>query len=164
MGVDFFCDQQEFSCSYDKWNNIRITIMNATFNYIKDEINNIVSILNNDTCNYYKDNITEIIRLNELYQCKNGELSVNYFISSIDEKGIDALIYFNVFGLYSLCNKSDTDGYYSPGNSLDIICLLDLIKHYLINSEFYTSIIINNNSVYNLFNESLQKKFNVIIS
>ena len=165
MGVDFYCDKQEFSCSYGRWDIIRITILNATFNYIKDEINNIGATLNNnDIYNYYVYKLKDLIKLNEDYKNNTeiGELSVNYFISSIDD--VEQFIYFNILGIYVLCNKSDSDGYYSPGNSLDIICLLDLIKQYLINSEVYSCIYVNENSVYNLFNESLQKKINVVIS
>jgi len=108
--------------------------------------------------------LKDLIKLNEDYKNNTeiGELSVNYFISSIDD--VEQFIYFNILGIYVLCNKSDSDGYYSPGNSLDIICLLDLIKQYLINSEVYSCIYVNENSVYNLFNESLQKKINVVIS
>lgn len=48
---------------------------------------------------------------------------------------IDSFIYFDVNGLFSLCNKNDCEGYYSSGNSLDIINLLDLIKHHIQNTD-----------------------------
>jgi hypothetical protein len=41
---------------------------------------------------------------------------------------VDALIYFDIGGLYSFCNKNDCEGFYSPGNSVDICKLFDLIE------------------------------------
>ena len=40
---------------------------------------------------------------------------------------MNSLNYFDISGLFCICNKNE-DGYYSPGNSLDICILFDKIK------------------------------------
>jgi hypothetical protein len=81
----------------------------------------------------------------------------------------DLLIYFGVGGVYALCNKMDCEGYYSVGNSYDILELFKLIKPFIINktdnlethgNEIYNCII----QVEKVFQESVDKKEIVIIT
>lgn len=162
MGIDLCCENYKFSCSYETWKKIRLSILNATFNYLTHKFNNKLTILNNDNYTFYMTKIKTVIESNKSYQKTYGNLCVNHFISSLEET--ESFIYFNVFGIYVLLNKSDCDGFYSPGNALDICYLLNLIKHYMINTDKYNTVYVNHNCVYNLFNESREKSKNIIIS
>lgn len=164
MGVDFYCENYNFSTSYSRWNEIRLSILTATLNYLNYTFdnNNVKSSNDADNYNYFMNKIKTVIEINKNYQKTYGELCVNYFISSLKET--ESFIYFNVFGIYVLFNKSDCEGFYSPGNALDICYLLNLIKPYMINTTEFNTVYVNNSSVYNLFNESREKYKNIIIS
>ena len=43
----------------------------------------------------------------------------------------NALNYFELGGLFALCNESNFEGYYTIGNSLDICVLFDRIKNHM---------------------------------
>jgi len=59
-------------------------------------------------------------------------------------KFINSLNYFGLGGLYALCNQSDCEGFYTPGNSLDIYRLLVKIKPRVEKYEdFYDRIMMN---------------------
>jgi hypothetical protein len=72
---------------------------------------------------------------------------------------IDALNYFDIGGVFALCNKNDFQGYYTPGNSLDICSLLDKIKPFIKIYDIYDCIYIEESRdtacIYNLFKESV---------
>lgn len=143
MGVDLYCDNLSFSCSYGYWNNIRMNIILATFDYIqfkfeKDEelYKNITDQENEnyigDYSNYnsYKNYLLEFIKAFSLSRITcNGIDKFIYLTTNLSY--IDALIYFDIGGLYSLCNKTDCEGYYSVGNSIDICQLFDLIEPFI---------------------------------
>lgn len=92
---------------------------------------------------------------------------------------IDSFIHFDVNGVISLCNKNDCEGYYSSGNSLDIINLLDLIKNHIQNTdkEIYNMIYLVETggdnyfseengyfgNIYNLFKTSYEKNKKIFI-
>jgi hypothetical protein len=46
---------------------------------------------------------------------------------------IDTFISLDIYGLYVLVQKSDCDGFFSPGNALDIFILLQTIKPFIMN-------------------------------
>jgi hypothetical protein len=82
---------------------------------------------------------------------------------------INILIQFGVGGIYTLCNKSDCDGFYTPGNSYDICELLNVIKPFTIKNK--DNLDDEENWVYRctdklleLFQESSEKKLLVSIS
>jgi hypothetical protein len=37
MGVDFYCGDVTFGCSYGEWKELRRNIIKATFDYIQDK-------------------------------------------------------------------------------------------------------------------------------
>lgn len=133
MGVDFYCDNITFGCSYSSWAEIRKTITLATFKYLKEKFEDKEKYGDKYEYSYYVKEIQNLIKnfeysynvmdsTNNLLFLLNGKLSY-----------VDALIHFDLGGLYSLCNKSDCEGYYTPGNALDICKLLDIIKDSLHN-------------------------------
>ena len=81
---------------------------------------------------------------------------------------MNALNHFDIGGLFALCNQSDCEGYYTPGNSLDICSLFDKIKPFVKKYSVYDDIYENarnfhNKSVYEVFEHSYKTLNKVII-
>jgi hypothetical protein len=185
MGIDLYCGEMTYSCSYGGWNRIREHITQATFEFILDKFNKdkeLYGNLNEDDDDWigegseyynYMENINEIIKnIHDKVKIKknNDNDIISRFLSVIRKniKLIDALIYFNINGLYDLCNKDDCEGFYSVGNSNDIYSLLELIKHNMIKFDSYNTIYGKDtregcNSVFEVFKESVDKKLTVCI-
>jgi len=187
MGIDVVCDDNSFSTSYGYWNTIRETIIKTTFDYIIDKFQKDEELYKNITdendkhyigegSNYFmhKKNINNIINsvsksgviTNFLYAGDN--LVVKFLGSATNLSYIDSLIYFNIGGLYALCNKSDCEGVYSVGNSHDIILLFDLIEPFVKNyDDCYKCIYVVEDRLYNrlydVFKESIEKNKKVKI-
>jgi hypothetical protein len=182
MGVDFYCNETSFGCSYGRWGNIRKTIVWATINYLKDKIKQ-------DEENYNENEIGEgtdyysyvgsIKKLSNDLKTKydinptnrfNTDSTIEYLLTIVKSSGhyLNALIYFNVCGLFFLCNKNDCEGFYSPGNSLDICKLLDIIKEHVkkLDEEVYENIYNEDDkyeTVYKLFKSSVTNLQNINI-
>jgi hypothetical protein len=160
MGIDLYCGDETFSCSYTSWNNIRNSLIEATFEYL--EVYFAVTEYEEGTHEHgamiaLKQYIQKIQNLG-----KNEKLIVNFIVYSRILEFIDLLIQFGVGGLYALCNTSDCDGFYSAGNSYDICELLKLVKPFLLKNkdELYS----NENWIYNridkvtnIFKEGFEK-------
>ena len=86
---------------------------------------------------------------------------VDLLIQNIDFNITNTLIYFNIGGLYTLCNKSDCEGYYSVGNSYDILHLITLIKPFI--NKDYDCLYENIDIIEKIFQESIKKNKIVII-
>jgi hypothetical protein len=172
MGVDFYCVNATFGCSYGTWNEIRQTVIISTFEYIQDKFQREKELYENITdeenenfigegsnYNCYKHDLIELMDKMKCTNAFDGANGVNNFMFLC--KKIDALIYFDIGGLYSLCNKNDCDGFYSVGNSIDICQLFDLIEPFIKknNTNCYSAIyeekgIPMDNRLYDLFKES----------
>jgi hypothetical protein len=185
MGFQLHVCRKTFRCSYDGWNDIRNNILNLTFKYLEDlfiKDAELYKDLKEDdekwigegsSYHFHKEKINSIIKYFKKYNIQNINDYNEYnnltnFIDICNKEFyyIDALIYFNVGGLFTLCYKMDSEGHYSPGNSLDICELFDLIEETVKNSELpnlYETIYSKyNNSfsvrLYDIFNESFTKK------
>jgi hypothetical protein len=147
MGVDFICDEKGLSCTYSKWNSIRKKILKVSLEYLKHKFEEDIKLhgtkLADDVnyigeysqYNYNKQSILNIIKnMDKDYSKDLGiDRTIDLFVSLTNKiKHTDALIYFEMGGLVSICNKSDCEGFYSPGNSLDICHLLNLLKPLLL--------------------------------
>lgn len=160
MGIDLQCINESYCCSYSTWYKIRFGIMEATFIYLSIDINE--HKLEKDSIQlFYKQHLQKII----------NELDENYIDNYLDYalkklqnyESIDALICFGVEGLYAICNKRDTEGFYSVADAYSICELFKIIKPFLlknmedINSDenyIYHSVI----ELEKLFQESFQNK------
>jgi len=188
MGVDFYCGDVTFGCSYGGWNQLRKTVIQATFDYIKDKFQKDFEAYNSiddeedehyigDGSLYhcYKKDIIKIIEIMQS-SCEKNIFGLdnsvdNFIVVTRNLSYIDALIYFDIGGLYSLCNKSDCEGFYSVGNSIDICQLFDLIEPFITKiDENWHSAIYNKEPrfygqcLYELFKESATKNKKIIIS
>ena len=166
MGIDLYCGDTTFGCSYSSWNNIRNSLIEATFEYLEVHFG----------LNEYEEGTSEygaMMGLKEYIQkiynsSKNEKLIENFIVYSKLLEFVDLLIQFGVGGIYSLCNKSDNEGYYSVGNSYDIYDLLKVVKPFLLKNR--DNIYDEKNWIYNcidnlinVFKESIEKNENVRI-
>lgn len=181
MGVDFYCGDFTYGASYGGWNELRRTVIKSTFDYIQDKFQKDFELYNSitdeedehyigdgSTYNCYKKDTLKIIELMQSASKKpnifgmNIDNTINDFIGITRNLSyVDALIYFDIGGLYSLCNKSDCEGFYSIGNSVDICQLFDLIEPFIkINNEdthsavYKTETRFYGHCLYELFKES----------
>ena len=166
MGIDLYCVEKDFSCSYGYWHNIRNSVIKATFIHISIEINS--DKINKDTNEFvYANNLQNMIDVIER-QSKDGNYLGNFVKMCHSIPNIDYLIYFGLEGLAAFCNKSDCEGFYSVADSYSICQLFKTIKPYLIkNMELIES---EDNHIYHsieklekVFEESFERKTNVVI-
>lgn len=160
MGIDLYCGDETFGCSYGSWNNVRNSLIQATFEYL--EVHFAVTEYEEGTNEHgamiaLKQYIQKILNLG-----KNDKLIEGFVVYSRIFAFVDLLIQFGVGGLYALCNKSDCEGCYSVGNSYDICELLKLVKPFLLKNKedleadenwIYNYI----DNVTNVFKESVEK-------
>jgi hypothetical protein len=158
MGIDLYCGDITFGCSYSSWNNIRTEIIKATIDYIQDKFEKdkeLYGNLSEDDENYIGDGSLYNAYMENLLLFKNNILcqtlinndpylsdnKINKLIKCCyNIMFINALNYFELGGLFALCNQSDCEGYYTPGNSLDICSLLNRIEPFVIKYKCYNSI------------------------
>lgn len=159
MGITLYCDKMSFSSSYTYWDQIREGILATTIKYIEAQ-NFEIDETDEDDVNHKCPNYN--LYLKELYEIKmnvKNIISVANLRNSI--RNINTLIYFDIKGIHTISNKSDCDGFYSPGDSYDICSLLDKIKDsFDKETDIYDSIYNNDenrfaNSVYSVFKESM---------
>jgi hypothetical protein len=190
MGVDFYCGDVTFGCSYGGWNELRRNVIKATFDYIQDKFQREEELYKNitdeeddnfigegSTYNCYKKDIIKLIEaMNSSNTPKNVfginiDNTINNFINLCRNLShVDSLIYFDIGGLYSFCNKSDCEGFYSVGNSVDICQLFDLIEPFIEKNskDTYSAIYkqedrIFGNRAYDLFKESATQNKRITI-
>lgn len=187
MGVDFNCGDISFGCSYGGWAQIRFDVIKATIEYILDKYEKdkeLYGHLDENDDNYIGEGTYYyvykkcIIELSTILSRNQSLLSIAYgthygdtvntfntWCANLDN--MNALHYFNIGGLRALCNQSDCEGCYTPGNSLDICLLFDKIKPFVKKYDSYDVIYIQegtfHNVVYDVFEYSYQTMKNVII-
>lgn len=142
MGIDLYCGDKNFCCSYGTWHNIRIELIKATFEYL--EVHFAVTDYEEGTheqgsMRALKQYIEKIQNGSVIKESVFGNKESNLFdlFSTYSRllEFVDLLIEFGVGGIYSLCNKSDCEGFYSVGNSYDICELFKLIKPFLLKNK-----------------------------
>ena len=192
MGIMLYSGDTSFECSYDSWYQIRNAIIKATMDYIQSTYEKDIELYSHLTkedekwigigslYNYYVIKLLELRRVLEKQQDKKKELDDTIgvfnrmFIQAYSNMDVinllNALNFFDIGGLYALCNQSDCEGYYTPGNSLDICALLDRIEPFLKRNNFdlYEGIYIQegrtSNRLYDIFEHSYRMlcKVNII--
>jgi len=168
MGIDLYCGDKTFGCSYGSWYNIRSALIEATFEYL--EVHFALTEYEEGTEEYgaimalkkYIERIKSGVILG-----KQLSLLDDFYFYSRQLEFIDLLIQFGVGGIYALCNKSDNEGFYSVGNSYDICDFIKVVKPFLLKNK--SNIDDKENWLYNnidelidVFKESVEK--NEIVS
>lgn len=139
MGILLLLDTAQFSCEYGYWNNIRMEIVYASLLYLENRLilyeTNMVLIDNKTKLKYYSElSLKDINAIKNILRHKTGMVDAFCFNDIVNNYGNDMIndfIRFDIGGLWSLMSKSDDIGYYSPGNSLDIIILLKRLEMYI---------------------------------
>ena len=124
MGIwlSFKNSKIDFSCSYNYWNIIRISIIKSFMIYLENWINiNSTTFIEGESFEFYRyEDLKQLVT-----DYKNIVYDIDFFI--IFNKYINALTCFNFGGIYALVNKEDCEAYYSSGNAFDICNLLETI-------------------------------------
>ena len=124
MGIwlSFKNSKIDFSCSYNHWNIIRISIIKSFMIYLENWINiNSTTFIEGESFEFYRyEDLKQLVT-----DYKNIVYDIDFFI--IFNKYINALTCFNFGGIYALVNKEDCEAYYSSGNAFDICNLLETI-------------------------------------
>lgn len=183
MDIDLYCDKKSFCTSYSGWNEIRANTIKITIKYIQKKFkeyidkNNLEDYdedsIDNSSYWYYMNVIKELINeMDEIETAKkfvsevNIDNTISIFIHQCYNLNlVNAFNYFEIGGLIALCNQNDCDGYYTPGNSLDICVLFDIIKDtFMMHNIFiYDYIYTSKNNLYDVFQESYTTVNKVII-
>jgi uncharacterized protein YeeX (DUF496 family) len=129
MGISLECNDIEFDCSYTIWNRIRLSIAKSFTKYLHEEVTKFIG---------YEDNKYMFRPLDAGYDMSNlfedypESVTIDDYLERMKDYSIrNALICIGISGIYTLLEKSDCDGFYSPGNSLDIVGLLKNIEEYI---------------------------------
>jgi len=129
MGIQFDCGDVSISCTYSGWNDIRFFIAKACLDFFIEITKDVDTSVKNLFTHYH----SHLLDLIEGIQKRKPESIVD-FLSAIEAyETHNTLIFFGMNGLYKLLAKSDCDGFYSPGDSLDIGNMLILIEPHLSN-------------------------------
>lgn len=166
MGIDITCCGESVGMSYSSWAYFRQELIKITLTYLEK--------LDDADGSHYFELIRDFCKTIRSYEYDYSVLDVNLlivFLNNITSQlcYIDAFVYFGVAGLYSLCCKSDCDGLYSPGNSLDICNFFDLMKDHIkaYDERMYGLIYIPDNDdscIYDVFHQSWKNNTVVVIN
>ena len=149
MGVCFCCSDSEYSCSYGNWHKIREELSKATILYLEYK----KKVLP-DTNTYLLENIDKILDIKKETPTYFGHI---FFIFDNNPDCKNILISLGVSGIYDLCNKSDDDGYYSVGNSHDILQMIANVRPFLQNNGEHLEYIMK------VFQKSVEQKEIIVI-
>jgi len=143
MEFDINSHDGEFIFSREKWKSIREIIIKITFFHVQTILNDTQNNFENETDYIYEQTMRKIIK--SIFSKKmDPDVSLSEIVTLCmhNSLNLNALIHYDIGGLYALCNKEYDEGYYSPGNSLDICNLFDEIKDAVknYNSSLYDTI------------------------
>ena len=157
MGIQLYLKgkhKERITFTYTEWTFLKINLIKSAIKFIEELIIT-NSIENKDKI--FNDDLNNIIQ--KYYEInETGEFNINIFINNLTLEEIDTLIFFDLGGLYFFINKNDCDAFYSVGNSVDIIKMLDVIA-----DKFNNDLQFIVNQLKNLFNESISTSKIIII-
>jgi len=151
MGVLFQCIDTDYSCAYGSWNIVRKEMLCATMRYLESKVD-----VTDTEKMYHNKMICEI--LGRKVDLTKG---VDEFLEEmiIHSKFINHFIALDIYGLYALINKADDSGYYSPGNSKDILMLFKRVKPFIVDENVLQRI----TQIRKMFRESVKKNHCITI-
>ena len=126
MGYCINCEGVMYSCGYTRWENFREEIAQASIVYLQNEYD--VLLANGANDSYLETQLSKLMEYLNLHHCKTLPDFMMLF-SNMDM--LNLFIYYNMSGVYALLNKSDDDGYYTVGNSTDILDTFQRIEKYI---------------------------------
>lgn len=154
MGFEIVCGNVSFSCGYSRWEVFREEIANASLRYLRKVYDDMLAVNSSQTAEQtFMEQLLEYI---ELSGCDTIPDFMRLF-SDVDF--LNTFIYHRVSGVFALLNKSDTDGFYSVGNSMDIVETMDILQEYIL----YDDVKAMYGQICEVFNESIRAKNLVVI-
>ena len=92
---------------------------------------------------------------------ENLTKGVDDFLETMEQnkRFINQFIELDIYGLYALLNKADDHGFYSPGNSKDILMLFKRVKSFILGEDVQQSI----SQIRRMFRESVRKNHHITI-
>jgi len=160
MGVDFYCGDIKFGCSYGQWGDIRKEIILATIDYIQDKYEKDKELYGNLSEDLMEMKSFLLVQKSSknVFGIEMDNTLHNFIVLCNNFQFINCLNRFDIGGLFALCNQSDCEGYYTPGNSLDICSLFDRIEPFVKKYSCYDCIYNKEgrmfNRIYDVFEES----------
>lgn len=200
MGLHVYCENNknnnDIQCSYSFWNAYRTFIVKCVIAYLQNEVqkfddlkrlNSIMDISDDETelndkynsNKYYIDSIKKLLHFYDIIISQKENPHVGFLKIYCDDSPemINALIYFNIYGAYILCNKQDNSGFYSSGNSLDILLCFNTIKNFFSTehilqsdifsydkTQFHDEIFSTTNELITLLQESISTNTKICLS
>lgn len=146
--ISLLCGEFVFNTSLTHWNNIRESISKATNEFIIDYNKHLLDIDENEEVKddiYHKSINKKLIlaSINGFITDIRGAVLTTHPKFTADTLHIsllkiymyylDLLTVLGVAGVYALVNKSDSDGYYSVGNSCDIVTTIRSVLPFIDN-------------------------------
>ena len=140
--LDMVTLNRSFSVRYSGWHVFRTEILFATFRYLQVKHDTELPFLieegpdqgREDWQFQYRKFIpkTRDSFCNSLQPPYNND-AIDRFIRAChsDFKVVNMMNRYGVGGIVPLCDKNDADGYYTPGNSMDILTAMHLIHPYI---------------------------------
>ena len=138
-----------FTCGYSFWEKFREEIALASVAYLQHEYD--VLLESGANYSYLENQLSQLMEHLNVNNCGTVADFMQVF-SEMDRMNI--FIYYHMGGVYTLLNKSDDDGYYTIGNSTDIVDTFQRIEKY-ISDEKIKSIF---SDVVKVFQSSIQKQ------
>jgi hypothetical protein len=154
MGFEIVCENVSFSCGYSTWMVIREEIANASLRYLRKVYDDMLVV--NDTQTAEQTFMEQLLEYIDLSGCETMPDFLRLF-SDVDF--LNTFIYHRVSGVFALLNKSDTDGFYSVGNSMDIVETMDILREYIC----YDDVKAMYGRIREVFTESIRAKNLVVI-
>ena len=136
MGIILLCDDEEYSCGYSRWDVIREELANASVRHLR-AIYDVILEEDNPQNAYIQ---TEVEKLLDYIGVHNCCTVADFGYLFIDKDFVNTFIFFNVGGIFALLNKSDAEGYYSVGNSVDIVKAIEIIEPHILLDDVKDSI------------------------
>lgn len=122
MGVSIRAKTVSIALAYSSWNVVRNIIFAKSFEFLKS----LNKAEDNEEFNCYIDRLQVLLARYSKFP-EDGD----HFVNSLTNDDVDLLVYFNVYGAFVLLRKKDNEGYYSVGNSHDILLCIDTIAQLL---------------------------------
>jgi len=151
MGFSIDCKGAMYSCGYSNWVNLREEVANASILYLRCQYDILLQNSTNDSFSYLENQLSQIFEYIEVNNCATVP-DFMYLFANPDF--LNTFIYYNLGGVYALLNKSDDDGYYSVGNSYDILDALTRIETHLVDDNIKNSV----QTMKKVFDNSVQHK------
>jgi len=122
MGVLFVCGDFDYSCAYGSWSIVRMEIFRATLRYMKD-------------CQkeYKKEDRRRYDIIRHILSYKNEMTDVDKMLEMFNQypEWIELLKVMDLHGMFVLMDHPDDQGYYTPGNAMDILITIKIIEPFI---------------------------------